>query len=525
MQENQTTIYDYIIVGSGFGGSVSAMRLAEKGYRVLVLEKGKRYENKDFATTNYNLKKYLWLPILRCFGIQEMTFFKEVFVVRGVGVGGGSLVYANTHVAPPDVFYSNTAWAKFADWRTVLAPFLTTARQMLGTTPYEKKHREDEILEEIAHDMGKKDAFHPVDVGVYFGDINTPTDPYFEGKGPLRTGCQYCAGCLVGCRHGAKNTLDKNYLWFAEQQGATILPEIQVEKISFDNGIYTLFAQKSTAIGFPNMQTFRTKGIIMSAGVIGSLELLLKQKFHYKTLPKLSDTLGERVRTNSESICGVGLTTEKLNNGIAISSIFQADEHTHVEVFKFPNGSGFMGRLGTMAASDKSPVIRFFKFIYTLIRHPITALRLTFNFEFASNSVLLLVMQSLDNQLKMRWNSGFFGFFSRISLDSGQAGVPAFLPIAQEISERFAQKTGGTPLNAATELLFNMSTTAHVLGGCPMGETATEGVVNPQFAVHNYPDFYILDGSIIQGNLGVNPSLTITTLAEYAMSNIPKKNN
>ncbi len=523
MKNQKIEIYDYIVVGSGFGGSVSAMRLAEKGYRVLVLEKGKRYENKDFAITNYDVKKYLWLPVLRCFGIQEMTIFKDVFIVRGVGVGGGSLVYANTHVEPPDAFYNHAAWAKMADWRTVLQPFMATAKRMLGTTRYQNMHREDEILCEIAEDMGREAYFDGVEVGVYFGDKDTPTDPYFGGEGPMRTGCQYCAGCLVGCRFGAKNTLDKNYLWFAEKYGATILPETTVEKIEFENGIYTISTTKSTAFFSEKNNVFQAKGIVMSAGVIGSMEILLKQKHHYKTLPNLSDTLGERVRTNSESICGVGLTNEKLNNGIAISSIFQADEHTHVEVFKFPNGSGFMGRLGVMAASESSPVLRFFKFFYNILRHPITSLRLALNFEFASNSVLLLVMQSLDNQVKLRWNKGFFGFFKRISLETGEQGVPAFLPIAQDISTRFAEKTSGTPLNAVTEIFLNMSTTAHVLGGCPMAETAAEGVINADFAAHGYPRFYILDGSVIQGNLGVNPSLTITTLAEYAMSKIERK--
>lgn len=516
-------LYDYIVIGSGFGGSVSAMRLAEKGYNVLVVEKGKRYESKDFATTNYNLKKYLWLPFLRCFGIQEMTFFKDLVVVQGVGVGGGSLVYANTHIEPPNSFYEHTAWAEFADWRTVLRPFIATAKRMLGTTRYEKTHREDEILAEIAADMGKKQAISPVEVGIYFGDINTQTDPYFNGEGPLRSGCQYCAGCLVGCRHGAKNTLDKNYLWFAEKYGATILAETEVEKITFHNGIYTLSTQHSTAFFGTKLLDLKARGIVMSGGVLGTMQLLLKQKYHYNTLPNLSDKLGEKVRTNSESICGVGLANEKLNNGIAISSIFQADEHTHVEVFKFPTGSGFMGRLGTVAASDSSPIIRFFKFIYNVLRHPITALRLTFNLEFASNSVMLLVMQSLDDEVKMAWKKGVLGFFSRMTMQISAGGIPAYLPIAQEISQRFADKTGGTPINAITELLFNMSTTAHVLGGCPMGETAATGVINPEFAAHGYPNFYILDGSVIQGNLGVNPSLTITTLAEYAMSKIAPK--
>jgi cholesterol oxidase len=525
-------IHDYIVIGSGFGGSVSAMRLAEKGYDVAILEQGRHFEAADFPKSDWNIPRYFWLPLLRCFGFQKMTLFKEVFVVSGVGVGGGSLVYANTHIAPDDTFYKHPAWAHFQDWKNVLQPFFTLARMMLGTANYPHQHAEDDILREVAADMGRGDTWRREEVGVFFGDTQKPIDPFFKGLGPMRSGCTLCAGCLVGCRFNAKNTLDKNYLWFAQKFGATIHAETKVTKIVFENDTYFIHTEKTTAFPllnrldvfnfFKTKTVFTTKGIVVSAGVLGTMDLLLQQKYHYKTLPLLSDRLGDNFRTNSESICSVSLANQKLNHGIALSSGFKADEHTHVEVFKYPDGSGAMGAMGTLATENAPPAMRILKLFLNIVKNPLQFLKLLTNTKFATNSVMLLVMQSIDNKFRLVWARSLL-FGGSLKIEKSGAGVPPFIAIGQEVMHRFAEKVKGVPVNAMPEILFNMSTTAHVLGGCTMGETAAEGVINDRFQAHNYPNFYVLDGSVVQGNLGVNPALTITALSEYAMSLIPEK--
>jgi len=513
--------YDYIIIGSGFGGSVSAMRLAEKGYKVLVIEKGKRFKAEDFPKTDWDLTRYVWAPLLRCFGIFKMTVFKEVFVLSGTGVGGGSLVYANTHLIPPDAFFQNEVWRHFKNWKETLMPFYERAKFMLGTTPYTRLNVEDHLLREVAKDMGKENTFGAVNVGVYFGDTKKAQDPYFKGLGPQRTGCIDCAGCMTGCRYNAKNTLDKNYLYFAEKFGAEILPETLATKIEYINGEYHIHTQSSTSFWRKNKQVLKAKGLIMSGGVLGTMELLLKQKFELGTLDKLSDTLGANIRTNSESIGGLTHSNKKLNNGAAITSYFNPDENTKVEIVKYNDKSGAITKLAHFATDGYSNWARTFSLVRQIFSKPIKTLRMLFSFHWGKNSLVFLVMQSLDSALKMEWKKGIFGGRMKFAKSSGS--VPAYIPIGQEVMHRYAQKVNGTALNAVLETTMNMSTTAHILGGCTMGRTPAEGVVNEYFEVHNYPNMYILDGSIVQGNLGVNPSLTITALSEYAMSHIPEK--
>jgi cholesterol oxidase len=513
--------FDYIIIGSGFGGSVSAMRLAEKGYRVLVIEKGKRWKANDFPKSNWNLKKYLWLPALRWFGFLRLSFFKEVFILSGVGVGGGSLVYANTHMMPPDTFYNNPVWASLKNWKEVLAPFYATARFMLGSTKYEKENEEDHVLKEVATEMGQEATYGSVDyVGVYLGDTNKETDPYFNGMGPLRKGCIECAGCMVGCRHNAKNTLDKNYLWFAEKYfGATVLAETEVKTIAVQpDGKYQITVVSST--GFrKNKTTYTSNGLVVSGGVLGTLELLLKQKYLYKTLPDLSDKLGDNILTNSEMLSGVVAADRKLNHGLAISTVFNPDEHTHIELCKFPDNSGAMIKLAVMAAGNGSPFVRTLKMIGNIITKPRDFLRSLFQRNAAKNSIIFLIMQSLPNAMRIKLKRGFFGSGLSFHNDNGTK-VPSYISIGQEVLYRYASKVKGVPQNAFSEVLFGLASTAHILGGCPMGETKQKGVVNDKFEVHGYKNFYILDGSIVPCNLGVNPSLTITALSEYAMSQI-----
>lgn len=516
--------FDYIIIGSGFGGSVSAMRLAEKGYSVLVIEKGKRWRAKDFPESDWQLSKYLWMPLLRWFGFQKLTFFKEVFVISGVGVGGGSLVYANTHMMPRENFYTNKIWSHFKDWKQTLAPHFERAKRMLGTVQYQKDHAEDEALREVAAEMGKAGSYQSVDgVGVYLGDVHRETDPYFNGLGPLRKGCIECAACMVGCRHEAKNTLDKNYLWLAEQVfGTTVLPETVVEKIEFVNDEYVVHTRSSTSFFSPQPKQFRSRGLVVSGGVLGTLDLLLKQKQLHKTLPLLSDRLGENILTNSEMLSGVGAADRKLNNGLAISRIFSPDENTQIEICKFPNGSGSMMHLGSLAVGDGHPVVRTVRLLGSIARRPLQFFKLFFTKSPADRSVIFLIMQTLQNSMRLHLKRGLLGTRLSMKNDSGQP-VPTFIPIGQEALYRYAKKVNGIPMNALTEITLGLASTAHILGGCPMGVTKEDGVVNEFFEVHGYPRMHIVDGSIMPCNLGVNPSLTITALAEYAMANIPAK--
>lgn len=511
-------VYDYLIIGSGFGGSVSAMRLSEKGYSVAVIEKGKRFEADDFPKSDWGIRRYFWAPALRCFGILKMTFFKEVFVLSGTGVGGGSLVYANTHLFPPDPFFDNPVWSHYKDWKKTLTPFYDKARQMLGTVPFTRLHREDELLREVARDMGKEDSFGGVDVGVYFGDPFIEKDPYFNGEGPLRKGCIECAGCMTGCRYHAKNTLDKNYLWFAEKNGALILAETRATRISFKDGIYSVEVESSTGIFNKKKKTLQAKGLVVSGGVLGTMDLLLRQKYQYKTLDRLSDRLGENIRTNSESICGLTHSNVKLNNGVAITSYFNPDPNTHIEIVKYNDDSGAVTKLGNFAADSPIPFIRALKFIGSIFRHPFTFLRMLFTAKWGKNSLIFLVMQSLDSSLTMRLKRGWLGSKMAFAKHSGK--VPAYIPIGQEVMYRYTQKVDGTAINGIPETLLNMSITAHILGGCPMGDSPETGVVDQHFKVHGYPNMYILDGSIVPCNLGVNPALTITALSEYAMDGI-----
>lgn len=518
------TVTDYIVIGSGFGGSVSAMRLAEKGYSVQVLEKGKHYRSQDFPETNWSIRKYLWMPLLKCFGFQKLTFFKEVFVLSGVGVGGGSLVYANTHFFPPDAFFNNPVWSHIRDWKQTLTPYYNRARFMLGTTKYPKFYPEDQVLKDVAIDMGREDSFGMVDVGVYFGDSEKEQDPYFKGLGPTRKGCIECAGCMVGCRHNSKNTLDKNYLYFAQEFGAKIAAETLVTKIEYNKAeeLYYVHTQSSTSWFKRNTKIYKSKGLVVSGGVLGTMDLLLRQKYETKTMTNLSDRLGENLRTNSESLCGVLDGNQTLNNGVAISSVFNPDDDTHVEIVKFPDRSGALARLGTLATGEGNPLVRTAKLLGNIVTKPWDFLRSMFTFNLPKNSIIFLVMQSLDNSMKMVWKKGIFG--GKIALDNkGDQKVPAYIEIGQEVMKRYGEKVDGVPMNSVTEIMFNMSSTAHILGGCPMGDTKETGVVNDKFEVHGYPNMYILDGSIMPCNLGVNPSLTITALSEYAMDQVPAK--
>ncbi len=523
--------FDFIIIGSGFGGSVSALRLAEKGYSVCILERGKRFNDSDFAKSNWNLRRYLWMPILKCFGIQNLSLFKNILILSGTGVGGGSLVYANTLLEPQDDFYQSPIWKNIADWKKELKPHYATAKSMLGVVTNPKLTAADRILQDCAKDLGREKTFKPAEVGVFFGEPGkTVADPYFNGKGPDRAGCTYCGGCMVGCRHNAKNTLVKNYLYFAEKLGVKIVAETQVETIKPLPSGFEVHTVQSTAWFNRSPKVLHAKNVIVAAGVLGTLNLLLKCKQISGTLPDLSDRLGFDVRTNSEALVGVSeVGTHKKNDyseGVAITSIFHPDDHTHVEPVHYPQGSSFMRLLAAPMVDGGTHFPRPLKLIYTLFRFPLITLRLIFNLNWAKSSIILLIMQTVDNKIRFKLGRSLFTFFRRRMITTEQNGsikVPTYIPIANQIARAFAKKVRGIPQSAVNEVLLNIPTTAHILGGCGIGMNSETGVIDQNHQVFGYPGLYICDGSVIPANLGVNPSLTITAMTERAMSRISSK--
>ena len=516
-------MHDFIIIGSGFGGSVAAMRLTEKGYSVLVIEKGKRYSHHDFPKSNWNLRKYLWIPFLRFFGFQKLTFNRHASILSGVGVGGGSLVYANTLFYPPDEFFLHPSWKRFSDWKTVLDPYYKKAGLIMGRTKYERINPEDQLLKEVATEMGSEDTFDNVEVGVFLSDDKTERDPYFAGLGPQRNPCTECAGCMVGCRENAKNSLDKNYLYFAEKAGASIVPETTAERISYNDGIYEIESYRTTSLLKRKRKVYRSRGLIIAGGTLGTMNLLLKQKHKYRSLPGLSDLLGEGVLTNSETLCAVSGIPSKMNNGLAITSVFNPDENTHVEIVKYPDRSNALRVFFSMAAAGASSnAVRFLKLLYNCVRYPLRFLKLVFDFNWSENLIIFLVMQHIENAMAMKWKRNLFG--GRMIIDNkGARRVPAFIEAGQKTMEKYARRSGGIAQNIILEVLFNRPTTAHILGGCLMSDDKSKGVISPGLEVHGYPNMYIVDGSVIQGNIGVNPSYSILAMAEYAMDKIPEK--
>lgn len=533
-KKEKEDVFDYVIIGSGFGGSVSALRLAQKGYRVLVLERGKRYNSSDFPRTNWNLFKYLWLPALRCFGIQGLNFFDDIWILNGSGVGGGSLVYASTHIVPPKRFFEAKEWADLADWEAELMPFYAIANRMLGTAENPKYWPADHRLHEIAVELGQEQTFSPTPVGIYFGEEGkTVPDPFFDGAGPDRTGCIHCGGCMVGCRHNAKNTLDKNYLYLAERLGTEVRPEANVLDIRPLYGPqpgaarYEIAYEKITDWVFKRQSTVRARNVVVSAGVLGTLNLLLKCRDENKSLPLISKRLGKLVRSNSEALLGVTAREQNVNyaDGVAISSHFWVDEVTSVEPVRYPPGSSFMRSLILPLVNvEGNSWSRLKQLAAQALKKPYDFFIVRVLPGWASRNTILLIMQTMENRMSIHrgrslWTLGFKGLVTERDKDQP---IPAVIAAGSDVVNRFAEKVDGVAWAGINDAL-NIPNTAHVLGGCGIGANERSGVIDTKHEVFNYKGLFVADGSVIPANLGVNPSLTITAMTERAMDLVPPK--
>jgi cholesterol oxidase len=528
--------YDVLIIGSGFGGSVSALRLTEKGYRVGVLEAGRRFEDEDMAKTSWNLRKFLWMPRLGMYGIQRIHLLRNCMILAGAGVGGGSLNYANTLYVPPEPFFADRQWAHITDWRAELMPHYDQATRMLGVVTNPTFTDADRILKEVADDMGCGDTFVPTPVGVFFGPDNEKTpgktvpDPYFGGAGPARTGCIECGSCMTGCRYGAKNTLLKNYLGLAERAGADVIPMTTVESFQpKPDGSWDVHTVRTGRWLRKKKKTYTATNVILAAGTWGTQQLLHKMRDTGK-LPELSDRIGVLTRTNSESIVGAGRLRVRddldLTHGVAITSSIHPTEDTHIEPCRYGKGSNAMGLLQTLMTDgvlpDGTGVPRWKQLVQSAQSDPKGTLRLLNPRKWSERTMIALVMQHLDNSITTYTKRTKFGFRRMVSKQGHGEPNPTWIPAGNEVTRRIAKKIDGVAGGTWGEL-FNIPLTAHFLGGAPIGDTVEHGVIDPYHRVHNYPTLSVVDGAAISANMGVNPSLSITAQAERAASLWPNK--
>ncbi|WIV57695.1 GMC oxidoreductase [Amycolatopsis nalaikhensis] len=509
--------YDVLVIGSGFGGSVTALRLTEKGYRVGVLETGRRFADDEFAKTSWRLRKYLWAPKLGCFGIQRLTLLKNTFVMSGSGVGGGSLVYANTLYEPPDKFYEDPQWAHITDWKDELAPYYDQAKRMLGVVENPATTAADRVLREVADDMGIGHTYRRTPVGVYFGQSGV--DPFFGGVGPVRQKCTLCGECMTGCRVGAKNTTVKNYLYLAEKAGAVVHPLTTAVSVRPIDGGY---AVDTVRTGRFSRRTFTAAQVVFSAAALGTQRLLHRMR-DKGTLPGLSPRLGLLARTNSEAVLAARSLRKDTDytRGVAITSSIHPDEVTHVEPVRYGRGSNFMGLMTTVLVDAQTGHRRWVLGLRELWRQRRDLLKLHNPRHWSERMIGLLVMQTLDNSVTTYTKRGLFG--RRMTTKQG-AGSPSpeWIPAGHEVTRRVAEKIGGLPQGAWTDLA-NIPITGHFIGGCAIGDSPATGVVDPYQRLYGYPGLHVVDGSAISANLGVNPSLTITAQAERAMAFWPNR--
>ncbi|EYF08516.1 GMC oxidoreductase [Chondromyces apiculatus] len=536
MGEQETAFdVDFIVVGSGFGGSVAAHRLTEKGYRVAVLEMGRRWTPETMPETSWSLSRWIWRPELSLRGFFNIHLFRHVMILHGCAVGGGSITYANTLLLPPPRVWSMGSWAGLADWAEEMPAHYQEASRMLGVIENRILGPADLLLKKAADAAGVGETFYRTRVAV----LQAPEgeaggkrveDPFFDGAGPARTTCIGCGGCMMGCRFGAKNTLDLNYLYLAERGGAEVLAEMKVVDIRPLGGGdgragYEVTAVRSTAWVRKAPRRFTCRGVVVAGSALGTMELLFKLK-DKGSLPRLSAHLGDKVRTNSESLIGVRIpgSKESLSQGIAIGSGIYVDENTHIEATRYPEGSDAMALLSTLLTRGRPGVARVGTWIATLtlalLRHPLKTLRLLWPAGWARETVILLCMQAIDGHIDMRWKRRWFWPLRKVLVSEGEK-IPTNIPAANDFAEKLAEVSGGTAMSTVTEVLFDIPSTAHCLGGCIIGDSPRNGVVDHRHRVFGYRNLYVCDGSVIGANLGVNPSLTITALAERAMSYIP----
>ncbi|UTT63526.1 FAD-dependent oxidoreductase [Microcella humidisoli] len=527
---SETTHTDVLVIGSGFGGSVAALRLVEKGYSVTVLEAGRRFADDEFATTSWSLKKFFWAPALGLLGIQRIHLLDDVMILAGAGVGGGSLVYANTLYRPAsDAFFTDRQWAHITDWKAELDAYYDQASRMLGVALNPTITPADEIMQKVAADLGVSDSFHLTPVGVYFGEgagVEAP-DPYFGGAGPARRGCIECGECMTGCRHNAKNTLVKNYLHLAESAGAVVHPLTTVTRVEpRAGGSYTVTTRR-TGKGRRTERTWSADQVVVAAGAWGTQQLLHRMKAEGH-LPGISDRLGELTRTNSEALGGAstGLRHSRgvdMTRGVAITSSIHPDEHTHVEPCRYGHGSNALALLATVAVPGGGRTPRWLRWIGQLLRHPGRVFSMIFGIgSWSRRSIVGLVMQNRDNSLTVRAGRGPFGGFRLRSSQGHGEPNPTYIPQANEAYELMATHMNGYAQTGISEV-FDVPMTAHFLGGCPIGDSSETGVVDAYHRVFGHEGLHVVDGAAISANLGVNPSLTITAQAERAFALWPNR--
>jgi cholesterol oxidase len=526
--EAMTLDYDWLVVGSGFGGSVSALRLREKGYSVGVLECGRRFGDGDLPRSTWNLRRYFWAPRLGMRGIFRLSTFKDVAIVSGSGVGGGSLGYANTLYRARRRFYEDSQWSGLADWETALAPHYDEAERMLGVVAYDQDDHADDLLREFAREIGVEDTYAKTRVGVLLDGSpgERVPDPYFGGAGPDRTACLRCGRCMIGCPHGAKNTLVKNYLWLAERAGADVFPErmvVDVRPLGAPDGSegYEVTTEHPGAWLRRRRRTFTARGVVFAAGALGTNRLLASCKLH-GSLPRLSDRLGDLVRTNSEAILAVTLPpgAPDIQRRVAITGSIYPDPDTHIETVVYGDAADSMSSLYTVLVGDGTRVTRPLKLLGAAARHPLTFLRLLDPRDWSRRTIIVLVMQTLDNAIELRARRTRRGARLQTRRDP-ERPIPSFIPVANQFAAWLAERTGGTAQTAFMEAVANIPTTAHVLGGAVIGADASRGVVDARQRVFGYENLLVCDGSAVPANIGVNPSLTITAMAEHAMTHIP----
>ncbi|MBP0452529.1 GMC family oxidoreductase [Kitasatospora sp. RG8] len=541
--------YDVVVIGSGFGGSVSALRLTEKGYRVAVLEAGRRFERDELPKNSWDLANYLWAPKLGMYGIQRIHLLANVLILAGAGVGGGSLNYANTLYVPPKPFFEDRQWAHITDWQEELAPFYDQAQRMLGVRINPTVTPSDVHLKAAAEKMGVGDTFHMAPVGVFFGDGKDSdgaakaapgdeiADPYFGGAGPARRACVECGECMTGCRHGAKNMLTENYLYLAERAGAEIHPLTTVARIreyadadgnqGFKVDVRRTDSRSTTDPVKAGARTITAARVVVAAGTYGTQSLLHRMR-DGGHLPGISARLGELTRTNSEALVGAQTTDRRygakadFTKGVAITSSIHPDENTHIEPVRYGKGSNAMGALSIAQVKGGGQVPRWLRYAGTTVRHPVTFARSMNKHRWSEKTIIGLVMQSLDNSITVSLKKKGLGKGQLTSTQGHGAPNPTWIPAAEKGAQALAEEINGFAGSAVGEI-FDIPMTAHFLGGCPIGDSAETGVVDPYHRLYGHPGISVVDGSAVSANLGVNPSLTITAQAERAMSMWPNK--